>query len=279
MAAIRRSLAVLALAIAHALPIPAARAEAPCPAETGCRVAGGHYRIMMPDGAKGRPGAIVFFHGWQGSAEETISDLRLLAAARELGVALVAPDGEGRTWSYPNAPGRHRDEFAFTEAVVADAVARFGLDPSRLMASGFSQGGSMVWYLACTMPGRFAAFAPLSGAFWVPLPETCASPRPPLVHVHGLADRTVPMEGRALRSGHRQGDVRQSLARLAPGCTAAWRPAGTDQGLSCESAAGCPGTARLDLCLHEGDHDYRGEWIVRAWRLTIGRDMSAAPRP
>lgn len=81
----------------------------------------------------------------------------------------------------------------------------------------------MVWYLACHRPARFAAFAPIAGAFWEPLPERCTGPRPKLIHVHGTSDATVPLAGRTLRSGYRQGDVFRSLAILAPlGCTARW---------------------------------------------------------
>lgn len=259
-----------------------------CPKETGCIVASGSYRIVLPPRAAGdRPvGAIMYFHGYQGSAEETIADPGLLAVARRLGVALVAPDGAGRTWSYPGSPARNRDEFAFVGQVLDDVVARFPIDPGRILASGFSQGGSMVWYLACRMPARFAAFAPIAGAFWEPLPERCDGPRPPLIHVHGTSDMTVPLAGRALRSGARQGDVFRSLATLAPGgCTAPWAetarsPSGAEE-IVCRIATGCGGEARLELCLHAGGHSADPAWVERAWRLMMpaGEALSTAHRP
>ena len=88
----------------------------------------------------------------------------LANAARQLGIALIAPQGLDGRWSFPGIGAPKRDELAYVEAVAADAVSRFGLDPNRLLASGFSLGGSMVWYLACRMPARFAAFAPIAGA-------------------------------------------------------------------------------------------------------------------
>jgi len=255
----------------------------PCPASAGCRVASGSYRIVLPpQAAAGQPvGAILYFHGYQGSAEEVIADPGLLAAARRLGVALIAPDGAGRTWSYPGSPARNRDEFVFVGQVLDDIVARFPIDPSRILASGFSQGGSMIWYLACRMPQRFAAFAPIAGAFWEPLPERCEGPRPPLIHVHGTSDRTVPLAGRALRSGARQGDAFKSFAILEPGgCTAGWAGAArTDIAageLSCRVAVGCDGPARLELCLHAGGHEADPAWVERAWRLTMPAKPSAS---
>lgn len=256
-------------------PLDGQRGGDACPAADGCQVASGHYRIVLPPGSEAPPtGAIMYFHGYQGSAEETIADPGLVAVAQRLGVALIAPDGAGRSWSYPGSPAHNRDEFAFVGQVLDDAVPRFGIDPHRIMASGFSQGGSMVWYLACRMPTRFSAFAPIAGAFWEPLPASCESPRPPLIHVHGTSDATVPMAGRALRQGYRQGDLFKSLAILAPaGCTAAWpdaaRAGATGSALACLLASGCGSSARLELCLHGGGHIADAAWVERAWRLTM----------
>lgn len=260
----------------RAEPVMAGVVADACPPADGCTVASGRYRIVLPPrAASGRAvGAIVFFHGYQETAAAVIADPALLAVARGLGVALVAPDGMGRSWSFPGSPAHDRDEFAFVGQVLDDVVARFPVDPVRLLASGFSQGGSMVWYLACRMPQRFAAFAPIAGAFWEPLPTRCEAPRPPLIHVHGTADATVPLAGRALRAGVRQGDVFRSLAILAPGrCTAGWAEAAHDGvsagALACRRALGCDGTALLELCLHGGGHVAEAAWVERAWRLAM----------
>ncbi|WP_199090339.1 PHB depolymerase family esterase [Bosea sp. ASV33] len=272
---------VLAASATAQTPTPVQSRDA-CPADTGCSVASGGYRIVLPPQAPAgrKVGAIIYFHGYQGSAEEVIADSALVAVARRLGVALIAPDGAGRSWSYPGSPARHRDEFVFVGQVLDDVIARFPVDPGRILASGFSQGGSMVWYLACRMPRRFAAFAPIAGAFWEPLPESCDGPRPPLIHVHGTSDMTVPLAGRSLRQGSRQGDVFKSLAVFAPGgCTAgladAARAAPAPEGLACRVATGCAGTARLELCLHAGGHIADAAWVERAWRLTMPTPASA----
>lgn len=274
---------LLALAAACALTGPV-RGQTPadlkpidsCPVESGCRVEGGHYRIVLPQQARaGQPGgAIMYFHGYQGSAEETIADQGLVAVAQRLGVALIAMDGMGHSWSFPGSPAQNRDEFAYVGHVLDDVARRFPVDPGHIMASGFSQGGSMVWYLACRMPARFAAFAPIAGAFWEPLPERCAGPRPSMIHIHGTGDTTVPMAGRILRQGSRQGDVFRSLAILAPGgCTAglaaAAQKAAPSAALTCGIAEVCGAPARLELCLHAGGHMADPAWVERAWRLTM----------
>lgn len=280
----------VAIAVASLLLAGYPRAEEPrkaeaipdaCPAN-GCLVESGKYRIILPARAskEHRSGAIMYFHGWQGSAEETISDRSLAAAAERLGVALIAPDGMGRTWSYPGSPGHYRDEFAFVAQVLDDVERRFPIDASKIMASGFSQGGSMVWYLACRMPSRFAGFAPIAGSFWEPLPQQCAGPRPNLIHIHGTADTTIPLAGRWIGSRYKQGDLFRSFAVFAPGdCTASWATAARDVAsrdeMVCRQATTCSGTARLELCLHPGGHFADPAWIERAWHLAIPRQSPA----
>lgn len=256
--------AVLALLLGMA-----AGPAAACGAGSDCLVAGGSYRIHLPAAPgrseKGLP-AIVFFHGWQSVPAEAMADPDLMALAERLGVAIIAPEGRGKTWSYPGSPGQHRDEFAFVDAVLRDAVPRFGLDSGRLLATGFSQGGSMVWWLACRMPERFALFAPVAGAFWEPLPASCAGPVPTLLHLHGLADTTVPMAGRRIRDRFKQADVRQSFAVLGGQCPPLQREmqAGAEL-LACESAGPCAGSRELELCLHPGGHVFSADWVARAW--------------
>ncbi len=100
--------------------------EAPCGAQR-CDVESGSYRILLPAGvpAGDRIGAILFFHGYGGSADEVVSDAALASVAQRLGVALIAPDGIGHSWSFPGSPARNRDEFAFTEQVLADVTRGF----------------------------------------------------------------------------------------------------------------------------------------------------------
>lgn len=143
------------------------RASFGCGATSDCLVTEGSYRIRLPTNASGRQlGAVIYFHGWQQAAEDVMSDASLAATAERLGIALVALNGEQKTWSFPSSPTHHRDDFEYVHAVVDDLVEHFPIDRKRLLGAGFSQGASMMWYLACREPRLFAAFAPMSGAFW-----------------------------------------------------------------------------------------------------------------
>lgn len=248
-----------------------------CGAHSDCLVREGSYRIQLPSKRSGpKLGAVVYFHGWQQTAADVMSDKTLVAAANHLGVALVTLNGQGKTWSFPSAPFHYRDDFEFVQTVLKDIVRRFSIDRRRILGAGFSQGASMIWYLACREPRLFSAFAPMAGAFWVPAPLHCTPPLPVLLHVHGLADTTVPMEGREIAPGLRQDGVRASFAILGGSVTLHPAPAvhlssGEKLNLNCERSDRSPSGGWLELCIHHGGHVPVAGWIEHAWRLTIKR--------
>lgn len=262
-------LACLALLVSLSSP---ARAQ-PCEPDGRCLVAGGHYRLRLPPGWDGqRPlGVVLFFHGFRGSSEETLGIADFVAEMDRTGFALVAMHGERNTWAYPGSPSQHRDDFAYVAAVLDDLPRRFTVDQNRVVAAGFSQGASLVWYLACTMPQRFSAFLPVAGAFWRPQPQACAGPVK-LRHVHGTGDPTVPMAGRVLGGGRwRQGDVLESFATLAAaaGCKAEVLPPVPAGDLACQRWQGCSREGGLELCLHADGHDIRARWLAEGLALLV----------
>ena len=132
--------------------------------------------------------------------------------------------------------------------------------------SGFSRGGSMVWDVACKAPDLARAFAPVAGAFWDDLPQSCASPVD-LFHTHGWLDRTVPLEGRVLGGGAlTQGDVWASLfiLRATNGCSNRQPETGSATGgVWLREWSDCS-AGRLDLMLHGGGHSVPRGWAGRA---------------
>src|SRR5581483_6858856 len=56
--------------------------------------------------------------------------------------------------------------------------------------------GGMAALLACKLANRIAAFAPVSGAYFASVEQSCAPHHPvPLLEFHGTADGVVPYEG------------------------------------------------------------------------------------
>lgn len=250
-----------------ALAMMTGQAALACGPDSACNVEGGSYRIRLPAGVSDASpvGAIVYFHGHRSSAEATMRFKSLRDAVEELGVALIAPDGLNGSWSFPSSPRRERDEIAFVGRVLDDVLARFPIDANRIMSAGFSIGGSMSWYMACYLGERFAGHTPISGTFWWPYPASCPSPDPFISHVHGTADTVFPLTGRVIRQKYRQGDTREAIALfLERGGNRPVMEHYLDGQLACERAATSNG-GEIELCLHDGGHSVRGEWIKRGW--------------
>jgi len=240
-------------------------------ADTVCAIAGGSYRMVLPEreGAQGPVPGVVYLHGWGSSAAAAIGARDRRAEVLVRGMALIVPDGRpraGRTqrdWGVRDHGTHPRDDLAFLGAVIEDATAR-GVDPARILLTGFSRGGSMVWDIACRAPGFARAYAPLSGAFWQPMPERCAG-GVDLFHTHGWTDKVVPIEGRPVAGGRLvQGDAFASLGlmRATLRCASHRAKAADIEGTLWLKRWDCPG-GTLTLMLHPGGHGAPPGWLAR----------------
>ena len=237
-----------------------------CGVDSACRIGAREYRISLPEGhAPGTPaGAVIWSHGYGGTAQGVMRNMSLRRMVHAQGMALIAAQGVDGTWDLPNGPRTQGStgaaEFAYFEAVIADAGARFGIDPTRLVAAGFSAGGMMTWNLACARPALFAGFVPVSGTYWREPPVRCVTPLASIVHIHGDRDITVPLVGREIGQT-RQGAVAQSLESY--GAQGNFWPAEDTQAgdLSCAQRSNPQGKI-LDFCLFEGGHSFRTEHLA-----------------
>ena len=236
-----------------------------CGPDTDCMVGDRSYRIAMPEGHDGTTavGALVWSHGYRGSARGVMRNGSLRRMVSDAGLALIAAQGVNGSWDLPYGPSTYDStgaaEFAYFDAVLDDASARHPIDATRIIASGFSAGGMMVWNLACSRPDRFAGFIPMAGTFWLKPPATCATPVRSIVHIHGDADKTVPLTGRAIRET-KQGEVAEALAMYTRhGNFGAAQPATTPK-LRCENRSNPAGQV-LEFCLFEGGHSFRTEHL------------------
>ena len=246
-----------------------------CGPQTDCMIGERSYRIAVPDGP-GPHGAIIFMHGYRGTAAGVVASESLRRVADELGVVLVAPKSGGEDWLIRNAPRKgfatDERELEYFDALRAELIERFDVDPNKLLASGFSAGGMMTWTLACHRGDAFAAFAPISGTFWAPIPQSCPSEPVDLVHIHGRSDGVVPIAGRPI-ADTRQGDVDAVIEMVrSQGGYGALEPVATDGlGLDCSGTANAAGRELL-YCLHDGGHEMRAEWVRWAYVSLVAGD-------
>jgi polyhydroxybutyrate depolymerase len=103
-----------------------------------------------------------------GTGTERLSGLSPLSD-RE-GFAVVYPDGVGGTWndgreldSFP-AMREGIDDVGFIESLIDHLVDGFDVDPSRVYATGISNGGHMSHRLGVDLSHRLAAIAPVAAS-------------------------------------------------------------------------------------------------------------------
>ena len=252
-------------------------ALAKCGVDPGpCLMMDGEYDLALPDTTQSDPPVVMFLHGAGSSGANVIKNKKLINSLLARGYAVLAPTaqrtfrgGSGYVWNFfPGWEGR--DENQFLQDVASDASERFGLSRGHMLLAGFSAGGFMVNYLACDIPGAFAAYASVSGGFWRPQPDQCTGPVR-LFHTHGWADKTVPLEGRVLGGGRfEQGDIFAGLEvwRTANVCAGQnpdsytktgdfWRRKWTD----------CAPDSALELAMFPGGHRVPAGWgdMVLDW--------------
>ena len=171
--------------------------------EGACQLPSGEYHLALPDHTVAAP-VVMFLHGAGSSGAQVMRNTPMVGTLLNRGYAVLAPtgsrgfgNGTGKAWAF-RSDWAGRNEAGFLREVVQDAAQRFGIDQKRVLLSGFSNGGFMVYYLACAAPKSFAAYASVAGGFWRPHPQACKGPVK-LFHTHGWMDKTVPLEGRYLR--------------------------------------------------------------------------------
>src|SRR5690606_9365848 len=92
-----------------------------------------------------------------------------------------------------HAARRQVDDVGFLDALLDDALSRWPLDPSRVYATGISNGGMMSYRLAADLNDRIAAIAPVAGSL---VHDPPSLPRGvPTIHFHGTHDEFVPYHG------------------------------------------------------------------------------------
>ena len=160
------------------------------------------YRVHIPAGYQPRVAvpAVLFFHGYGGSAAAMDATTGLSELADRRGFLAVypqglAPDGSP-SWADAGRIGYGIDDLRYTADLLNHLQGQLCVDPRRVYAAGFSNGGGMTGWLACELAGRIAAFAMVSGAFSTE-PGGCHPARAvPILDVHGTADPVVPYGGR-----------------------------------------------------------------------------------
>lgn len=169
------------------------------------------YKLYIPDACDGSEAwpLVMVLHGFELDAEfiMILSDMNAVA---DTGHFLVAyPQGlwvysqtpptppfsnSGTGWNAGGELISNNDDVGFLSRMIHKIGLSYRVDPTRVYACGLSNGGHMVYRLACELNDRIAAVVSVSGAMAEDIP--CNSGRPvPLMEIHGTADSIVPYGG------------------------------------------------------------------------------------
>jgi polyhydroxybutyrate depolymerase len=157
------------------------------------------------DGSADAPLVIALHgHGGTGAGQARLTHMSDVADAN--GFIVVYPDGVNHAWndgrSGINGADEGIDDTGFIRDLIKRAEAEYKIDPSRVYATGFSNGGFMCYRLARDLPDLIAAVAPVSGLLSEELEAkyTSATPISVLI-IAGTADPLIPFEGGEAAAG------------------------------------------------------------------------------
>ena len=167
------------------------------------------YILHIPEGYDAEGAAVplvINFHGNAGCASlysrdgaDGSADMR--DEADRYGFILAYPQGVVRAkgaaeWDpgNPDTDNMNDNDVFFTEQLIADINRTHPVDPMRVYAVGYSNGGMMAYGLAC-QGDLVAAAGIMSG---IMLGSECDESRyTSIIHVHGTDDGALPYEGNA----------------------------------------------------------------------------------
>jgi len=267
--ALRSMAALLALLLAP----QAAAAAAVCDYsgfDQPCKVNGGIYRVLIPEGEGPFP-VMVYLYGSGGHSLNITSNPIFEEAVVQRGYALIVPAAldiiyvgnvQDSGWSLRNETTQVRDEIAFLREVLRNVGQRFEIDRERIIFVGQSRGAFLIWEIACHNPDLGTAFAVHAGGYLGKLPSSCQRPVR-FLHTHGLADPIVPIGGQKVFSGGAYlPPLADSMAMMArtDGCQGPEEDKPFYE-FARRSWTGCSLGSSLDLMLHPGGHFMPGIWF------------------
>ena len=128
------------------------------------------YHVFKPDSLKDNAPVVIYFHGSMGSGKNMRDlsgyDFDYLAVAH--GFLVVYPDGYENHWNDCRSSASYAanveniDDVSFVKAMVEDLQVDYGIDTSRVIVTGFSNGGHMVYRLAMETPESIFIAAPIA---------------------------------------------------------------------------------------------------------------------
>jgi polyhydroxybutyrate depolymerase len=258
------------------------------PGEYGRRLSFGgrsrYYEMHVPPQYTPKQPAplVLVLHGGGGNPAVVRYESRMNEVSDQHGFLVVYPAATSPLftdrllfWNAGVAPKNRRqrdvDDVAFLAAVLDDVARFFSIDPSRIYATGISNGAHMCYLLAARLQDRIAAIGPVAGqrkvGQYAPIPSGPVA----LIHFHGRHDRWALFDGGLSnpdKSGFEQYEIAPAMEAVKSwvahnGCAAT--PEETRVGHARRlTFAPCQGGAEVVFwILEDGGHTWPGGRVTR----------------
>jgi polyhydroxybutyrate depolymerase len=232
-------------------------------------------RVYRPVVRERRPALVLNLQGagGNGAFQEAITGFD--AQVDRLGWIVAYPDaakGGWRTFGCCTSDSQV-DDVGFLASVIDHLEVTDGVDPGRVYVTGASRGGMMAYRVACELPSRVAAIAPVAGNMADRNGSALAVPCQPghavsVLDVHGSADPEVPIEGGRSRVNVEDvsyAPLHEVIARWRDIDRCAASPATTvSSGSRLTSWACRDGSVVESLVVNGAGHTYPGAMIANA---------------
>lgn len=168
-----------------------------------------YYGINVPSSyAKdpNTPRRVVFdYHGNNGTPRNQWNNSRYFAYPQGEEYLAVYPAGVNESWQSAPYAVEGVNDLQFTSDLLAHLREEYCVDNNHVYASGKSNGGGFVDFLACSPNGdEFAAFGMAAAALYSDNSvDQCNATRPrAILESHGMNDTTIPYRGGPRGKGH-----------------------------------------------------------------------------
>lgn len=157
------------------------------------------YLLHVPktyDASKPVP-LVIAIHGFAEYPAHIKDYSRWNKLADEHGFLVVYPSGRmiPKRWNASGTGSSPLSDAQFISDLIEHLEQKYNIDRNRIFASGLSNGGGMVYMLACTLPERIAAVGGVAGAYLYNADACKPSRQVPMIIFHGTEDPVVPYHG------------------------------------------------------------------------------------
>lgn len=157
--------------------------------------------LHIPKGATGHPAPLVIvMYGSDDKAVNFQKNSGFDAVSDRENFVTLYPEAIDGAWNIksrkPVINGEPVDDIGFFRTMIDDLVSRKIADRARIYATGFSFGALMTYTLACELPDRIAAIAPVASAINEAQVEDCKPGHSmPVMMVNGTSDDVQRYDG------------------------------------------------------------------------------------